>query len=189
MGLLGIWRVLMNKKNNKYLSLILIVLSSIGTTILIFELAILLRLKTLPFYTNCYEIFRSIDQVANKLFYIDLFYILFFIVYFIIFIVILSKVLEIKNMKNIHTTVVILSIFNSILLGISFYSKVEMRKVSLQWCEWTKDGCESAYKVIHNIDEKSSQIIQLDMIQTCFNNPLEYFKKPSEILKNKKYKK
>jgi len=188
MGLLGIWRGLMDKKNNKYLSLILIVLSSIGTTILIFELANFLRLKTLPFYENCYEVFKNIDKITNTLFYIDLFYILFFIVYFILFIVILIKVLKIKNMKNLYTTVIILTIFNSILLGISFYSKVEMRKVSLQWCELTKDGCENAYKVIHDIDDKSSKIIQLDMLQTCFDNSLEYFEKSLKVLKNKNNK-
>ncbi len=173
-------------KNHKYLSLIFIVISSIGTTILISMITNFLRLHIIPFYDNCYKMFVHIDKVNNKLLYIDLFYSLFFIVYFILFIFILIKIIKRKKMKNIYSTVIILTIFNAILLGMSFYGNVEMRKVSITWCEFTQEGCISSYKTLHEIDRKSSQIIKLDLLKPCFDNPTNYFEKSLKKLQTKK---
>ena len=173
-------------KIHKYLSLIFIVISSIAMTILFFMMTNFLRLHTIPFYDNCYKMFLHIDKVNNKLLYINLFYSLFFIVYFILFIFILIKIIKRKKMKNIYSTVIILTIFNTLLLGISFYSEVEMRKVSIGWCDFTKEGCISSYKTLHEINRKSSQIIKLDMLKPCFDNPLNYFDKSLKKLQAKK---
>lgn len=90
-------------------------------------------------------------------------------------------------MKNIYSTIFILLIFNSTIMGFLMYVNFELKKSDVtRWCEFYKENCQASYKIIHNINNNSSFIPTLEDIKPCLLNYDNYTKRADKILADKK---
>ena len=171
-----------DNKNQRYVSLIFIVLFTIGFTLItIFKFMHPIREYILPPYSDCYQLLQNIDTIDNKIFFILLFYIAFFIIYFILFVFLLIKVIKQNELKNQYSTVVILVIFNALIMSNIMYIDFQVRKTSVWWCENTRDICYTSYKTIHKIDSNSTYTPTLEDIKPCFLDTIPYLERAEHI--------
>jgi hypothetical protein len=162
---------------NKYITLIFIIFTSILFTIIIGLSLDPIAQYISPNYKNCYTVLKNISEVKNKIFYIEVFYIILFISYFLLLSLLLIKVLKIKLIKNVYITTTILIIFNAFLMFKYMYADIGLKKISIDLCELTKDGCSSSYKFINHIDYNQTINIPIEKIKQCLENPLKYYDK------------
>ena len=162
--------------NKKYISLILIVFGSLFLTAIAILFLDLIYPYSIPNDKDCYQILFNIKEINQEIHTTNIFYTIYFISYLFLLTFLLIKLLKIKKIQNIFITVFILVIFNGFIMFKLIDMKVKMKESTIWWCEFTKDGCEHAYKNLNHF-RNSKIIIPLEELKPCFNDYETYSEK------------
>jgi hypothetical protein len=157
--------------DKRYVLLLYIVLGSIFFTYLAAKGLGILRPLVIPFYGNCYNLLKDITNIDTKLFYISIFYISYFLIYTALLISFLFKILHAKQLQNIYSTIILLTLFNGAVLLGYMYIKYSLMQQGTFWCnDIIKPTCINEYRSLHHIDINGSSTIPLEKIKTCLNS-------------------
>jgi len=155
----------------KYISLVTVVILSIGSTLLAISGLSYVRNFFIPSYQSCYNLLLDIENFDTKLFSLFIFYLIYFIVYLTLFIKTTIYFVKKTSVQNVYLTIIILSLFNGSLLLGDIYFTFQLKKQSKFWCnDIYKPTCIHHYNSTHHLDSNYSTI-PLDEIKTCLMDP------------------